>query len=140
MKTYTEIASNLQQEIIQKIYSRLPFRKSINYHDCYVRVLSDDNSTVWVNWGPHDCKFEELPITAMATIADSILSEITYDIVFSDNNSSNSKGFEMTLVEAIEYIKYYNGTNHSYFADYKGGTVSIVCNETGETVFDTQVL
>jgi hypothetical protein len=32
-----------------------------------------------------------------------------------------------------------NGTDESYFADYKGGTVSVVCNETGEKVFETKV-
>lgn len=33
-----------------------------------------------------------------------------------------------------------NGSNHSYFADYKGGSVSIKCNETKETVFETEIL
>ena len=34
------------------------------------------------------------------------------------------------------YIKMYNGTNESYFADYKGGTVSIVNTDTEEYVYN----
>jgi hypothetical protein len=63
----------------------------------------------------------------------------TYDIVFNDEENSNNKGFAISLEDAKHYIEKNNGTNESYFADYKGGTVSIVCNETGKTVFETEV-
>jgi hypothetical protein len=57
--------------------------------------------------------------------------KFTYDIVFNDDNHSNNKGFKLSYTECESYIK-----NHTdgYFQDYKGGTVSIVCNETGETM------
>lgn len=74
MKTYSEIAINLTSEIKHKIFNLLPYRKSLNYHDCHVRVLGDDHSTIWVNWGPYGCKFEDLPIAAMGTITDTILN------------------------------------------------------------------
>ena len=64
----------------------------------------------------------------------------TYDIYFNDSENSNNKGFEMSYDYCLNYIRENNGTNHSYFADYKKGTVSIVCNETGETVFETEVI
>jgi len=63
----------------------------------------------------------------------------TYDVHFNDNNDSNSKGFKMTIEEAKSYIKTNNGTASSYFADYKGGSVSIVCNETEEVVYEEEV-
>lgn len=63
----------------------------------------------------------------------------TFDIFFNDDNNSNNKGFALSLEDAISYIKNNNGTNESYFQDYKGGTVSIVCNETEETVFETEI-
>jgi len=63
----------------------------------------------------------------------------TYDVQFNDENNSNSKGFEMTIEEAKSYIESNNGTNNSYFADYKGGTVSIVCNQDSETVYEEEV-
>ena len=63
----------------------------------------------------------------------------TYDVVFNDDCHSNSKGWKETLDYCIDYIKSNNGTDNSYFADYKGGVVSIVCNDTDETVFDKPV-
>ena len=63
----------------------------------------------------------------------------TYDVIFNDSDNSNSKGFEQTAEYCIEYITRYNGTNEPYFADYKGGTVSVVCNETGEEVYSVGI-
>jgi len=64
----------------------------------------------------------------------------TYNVHFNDENDSNDKGFALQIDEAKDYIATYNGTDNSYFKDYKRGTVSIVCNEDGETVFETKVL
>jgi hypothetical protein len=63
----------------------------------------------------------------------------TYDVVFNDDENSNSKGFTVDPYSAIAYIQANNGSNFSYFADYKGGTVSVVCNQTGETVYEELV-
>jgi hypothetical protein len=63
----------------------------------------------------------------------------TYDVHFNDEYDSNSKGMNATIKECRDYIDMYNGTSESYFADYKGGIVSIVCNETGETVYEEVV-
>lgn len=60
----------------------------------------------------------------------------TYDVVFNDDNDTNSKGFRESIEYCKNYIKMCNGTNDSYFADYKGGVVSIVCNETDEEVYN----
>ena len=61
---------------------------------------------------------------------------MTYDVVFHDDMNSNSKGFKTTLDECKNYIEAYNGTNESYFEDYKGGTVSIYCHQTEENVYE----
>lgn len=66
-------------------------------------------------------------------------TELTYDIYFNDEYDSNNKGMSASFEDCKEYIRQNNGTNHSYFADYKGGTVSVVCNETGETVYEEEV-
>nr|DAI39187.1 MAG TPA: hypothetical protein [Caudoviricetes sp.] len=65
--------------------------------------------------------------------------KLTYNVVFNDDNDSNDKGFEQTLDYCKNYIASYNGTNESYFADYKGGIVQIVCNETEEVVYEEEV-
>lgn len=63
----------------------------------------------------------------------------TFDVVFYDDENSNSKGFAIDLHSAIAYIQANNGSNFSYFADYKGGTVAVVNNQTGETVYEESV-
>lgn len=64
---------------------------------------------------------------------------LTYDVVFNDDEATNAKGMQATKVDAILYVKLYNGTNESYFADYKGGVVQVVCNETGDVVYEETV-
>ena len=63
----------------------------------------------------------------------------TYDVIFNDCDASNNCGFKASKEYCIDYIAIHNGTNFSYFGDYKGGTVSVVCNETGESVFETEI-
>ena len=60
----------------------------------------------------------------------------TYDVVFNDEMYSIKKGWNQTKNYCIEYIKSTNGTNESYFADYKGGIATVECNETGEVVYE----
>lgn len=66
-------------------------------------------------------------------------NEYTYDVVFNDDTDSNSKGFNSSFDYCKDYIRMYNGTNESYFEDYKGGSVQIVCNETEEVVYEEAV-
>lgn len=63
----------------------------------------------------------------------------TYNIVFQDDSDSQDKGFAESFDYCKKYIEQYNGTQHSYFADYKGGVVQVVCNETGEVEFEEEV-
>lgn len=63
----------------------------------------------------------------------------TYDVCFKDDYGCNYKDWAESYNDCLAFIEEFNGTDHSYFEDYKGGTVSIVCNETGETVFETEV-
>ena len=63
----------------------------------------------------------------------------THDVVFKDDNAINSKGWHDTFEYCKNYIESNNGTNNGYFADYKGGTVSIYCNETDDEVYSQMV-
>lgn len=63
----------------------------------------------------------------------------TYDVCFDNDNSSNNEGWHEPYQYCKNYIEMYNGTNEDYFADYKGGLVSIYCNETGKTVYCEKV-
>ena len=77
-----------------------------------------------------------------STIADLVAAGHlvkTYDIVFNDSEARNNKGFMMNLEDAKAYIDGHNGTQESYFADYKGGIVSVICNETGQTEYEVEI-
>jgi hypothetical protein len=64
----------------------------------------------------------------------------TYNVHFNDDQDSNDKGFRESLDYCKAYIECFNGTNTSYFADYKGGIVTIVCNETSKVVHEEVIL
>lgn len=105
------------------------------------QTIMDENYFPQEDGSIKDCDGEEIATPTDETIdydGGHFYAEImkTYDVHFNDSTDSNSKGFEETLDYCKDYIQMHNGTNESYFADYKGGTVSIVCNETGETVYE----
>lgn len=62
-----------------------------------------------------------------------------FDVVFNDDYNSDREGFKVSFEYCFNYIKQYNGTTESYFADYKGGTVSIVDNDTEEYVYNETI-
>lgn len=104
-----------------------------------LKGLTSAQSTIlqlelWAFWNRSD-----EPANLDDFVARFVTKRRTYDIQFDDDNNSNNKGFGMTLEEAKEYVQRYNGTTESYFEDYKGGTVSVICNETGETVHQETV-
>jgi hypothetical protein len=61
------------------------------------------------------------------------------DVYFNDTECSNNMGWNVNLETCLNYIQAWNGSNYGYFADYKGGTVS-VCTANGNTVFETAVI
>lgn len=63
----------------------------------------------------------------------------TYDVFFDSDTDSDNKGWQQSLDYCKNFIKTFNGTNNSYFKDYKKGTVSIICNEDQKRVFSTTV-
>lgn len=63
----------------------------------------------------------------------------TYDVVFSDGSDSNNKGFKSSYEECISWIESNRNDNSTYFGDYKGGEVSVVCNETGEEMYNETI-
>jgi hypothetical protein len=65
--------------------------------------------------------------------------KVSCDVVFDNEFHSNSKGFSISAKECIDYIKMYNGTNESYFKDYKGGLVQVVSRFDG-TIIYTQIV
>lgn len=63
----------------------------------------------------------------------------TYDVHFNSSSESNNKGFKLTQEECEGWIEANKNDKSTYFGDYVGGTVSVVCNETGEEVFSEEI-
>lgn len=63
-----------------------------------------------------------------------------FTVVFNNDEDSNDKEFSISFDAAVDYVFKNNGTNESYFADYKTGTVSIMNNDTNEYVYEQKVI
>lgn len=64
----------------------------------------------------------------------------TYDVYFNDENNSNNEGFSSSYEDCMGWIDLNRHDKSTYFGDYRGGTVSIICNETGEEVYTEVIL
>ena len=109
----------------------------INDNNIYCRLFLLNNSDKILLLSDIDAN--EIEDNKSFEYYDFVITNCTYDVHFDDENNSNCKGWAISLDECKDYIDAYNGTNESYFADYKGGTVSIYCNELDETAYETEV-
>ena len=107
----------------------------INDNNIECKSVNDDTQNLVIS-EPDAKKIENEP---KFEYYDFVITNCTYDVHFDDENNSNCKGWAISLAECKDYIDAYNGTNESYYADYKGGTVSIYCNELDEIVFETEI-
>ena len=115
-----------------------------------LKIENNEKNTNWVNANldARDFKiegneivigyFNEMQKLDILNAISSLIEE-SYDVVFNDDENSNSKGFELSKEDAISYVKSNNGTSESYFADYKGGLVQVVSNTNQEVVFEEEV-
>lgn len=86
-KPYFGKALDMIHSITQDIYPHLPYEREIGYHKCSVRILTDDHATIWVKWGDkYNCELKDLPILALTTIADTIITEADYAKTNTNNN------------------------------------------------------
>lgn len=92
------------------------------YNDAY-KVCSDDSRRVVLN---EQGKAE-------------IIEKRSYDVVYNDDEHSDSEGFHQSYEYCKEWIERYNGTGEDRFGDYKGGVVSIYCWETDCDVYEETI-
>ena len=107
----------------------------INDNNIECKLVNDDTQNLVIS----DIDANKIEDNETFEYYDFVITNCTYDVHFDDENNSNCKGWAISLAECKDYIGSYNGTNESYFEDYKGGTVSIYCNELDETVFETEI-
>lgn len=82
-----------------------------------------------------ECNGTLLDATFIADDSFESIGKRVYDVYFNDDDNTNNEGWLETYGACKNYINTTNGTNESYFADYKGGTVSIYNTETEEDVY-----
>ena len=82
-----------------------------------------------------ECNGTLLDATFIADDSFESIGKRVYDVYFNDDDNTNNEGWLETYGACKNYINTTNGTNESYFADYKGGTVSIYNEETEEDVY-----
>lgn len=67
------------------------------------------------------------------------VANVTYDVQFDDDTDSNSLGINGTYQECIDWIDCNRHDKSTYFGDYVGGTVSVVCVESGEFIYSEEI-
>ena len=79
--------------------------------------------------------YETLTDTSFISQTSIMLIQILFVSIFSAFSTHITENFSFCK----RYIKMYNGTKESYFADYKNGYVQIINNKTGNVVYSTKV-
>lgn len=65
--------------------------------------------------------------------------EKKFDVTFNDDTNSNCNGFLQTFQYCKDWIKCNRNDKSSYFADYKGGTVSIIDVNSGTVLYSEEI-
>ncbi len=68
-------------------------------------------------------------------------SELTYDVIFCDDEKSQSMGFAASFDFCKDYIERNNGSENGLFPNYKGWGCLIVCiQDPGRAYYTADVL
>lgn len=81
----------------------------------------------------------DTPVTTDCKQETETNCEQVYDVVFNDDIASNCKHINSTYECCMQWIEANRHDNTTYFADYKGGTVSIVEVNTGNYVYTENI-
>lgn len=81
----------------------------------------------------------DTPVTTDCKQETETNCEQVYDVVFNDDTASNYKHINSTYECCMQWIEANRHDNTTYFADYKGGTVSIVEVNTGNYVYTENI-
>lgn len=81
----------------------------------------------------------DTPVTTDCKQETETNCEQVYDVVFNDDTASNCKHINSTYECCMQWIEADRHDNTTYFAGYKGGTVSIVEVNTGNYVYTENI-
>ena len=142
MKTLTIVNLKKVADYQLSAQEMMQYEKNNNIVNGAWAYLSNDNEGTLI-LKPITSKFqifsEGIENVSNDDFYQNMMKTLTFNVVFNDSDNSNDKGFSDSLDYCMSYIKKNNGTNESYFADYKGGIVQVVCNETGDVMHEEVV-
>lgn len=146
--------TNLKRAVSECVYtSRLYYNsdneKKVELYKTHIAAFFDDTSKYytlvisgmqflivsnlgWCNiWQVFNT---DTPVTTDCKQETETNCEQVYDVVFNDDTASNCKHINSTYECCMQWIEANRHDNTTYFADYKGGTVSIVEVNTGNNI------
>ena len=123
-------------------FTKDQFINSLSFDEADYNKAAEGNSDVtfdeFINNIMDSCKECNGTLLDAIFLADNAFESLgkkVYDVYFNDDDNTNNEGWLETYGACKNYINTTNGTNEGYFADYKGGTVSIYNTETEEDVY-----
>lgn len=63
----------------------------------------------------------------------------TYSIVFNNRNETKKLNLMRDFDFCLNYIKKHNGTNYKFFKIFRPGSVRIVSDQTGITIYEARI-
>ena len=128
----------MKEEVLNQIVKQ--------FVDLYIEEIDEIDSDMISEWWGMTCDQYGYSQENKSEVLDEIenavfdfLGKRTYDVQFDDDTDSNRKGINGTYQQCMDWIEINRGDESTYFGDYKGGTVSIVCVETGEVVYQEAI-
>lgn len=119
---------------------------AVHFVNLYIEDLEEINSDMISEWWGTTCDqygySQENKSEVLDEIEDAVyelISKRTYDVQFDDDTDGNRQGINGTYQQCINWIELNRNDKSTYFGDYKGGTASIVCVETGEVVYSEEI-
>lgn len=124
--------TNLKRAVSECVYtSRLYYNKDLQ---------SDNEKIEYLVYSqPYRVFNTDTPVTTDCKQETETNCEQVYDVVFNDDTASNCKHINSTYECCMQWIEANRHDNTTYFADYKGGTVSIVEVNTGNYVYTENI-
>lgn len=136
--------TNLKRAVSECVYtSRLYYNKELQSDNEKIEYLvySQPYRVFKVElYKTHIAAFNtDTPVTTDCKQETETNCEQVYDVVFNDDTASNCKHINSTYECCMQWIEANRHDNTTYFADYKGGTVSIVEVNTGNYVYTENI-
>jgi len=125
-------------DFLQLIYDKSTYEYSI--HNEYGQIEPFEANAIMIKAGGWE-KLKKKCVRTNLSLSDYIQSQYTFDILFFDDDNSQSMGLFLSKKDAIDYVKKNNYSGGNAFKPcVAGGTVCVMNNITIEEVYTETIL